>query len=190
MPSSIVKWMAVGLTGCLAALCLIFLSLWWLSGPRKPRNSDLERRFTEQRSDFEELVAMMEADKQMTRVANNFLWKLDNAAWPRPESEWGITRARWNNYKDLFRKVGSEDGTVRQEKSSDVEIIIHSWGMVTSGGSISFLHCGQPAGSFQHTVVPCFEKATVNEGSKDNTSGEAYRFKRLDRDWFIYEESD
>jgi hypothetical protein len=142
------------------------------------------------RADLEQIVGMMETDKQMSRIANDFLWRQDTVAWPRPESEWGITQARWNSYKQLFGKVGSENGAVRAEKSSDVEIMIHSWGIVPSGGNVSFLHCGQPAGEFRHTVAPCYAKATENEGSKDNTSGDAYRFKRLDKDWFIYEESD
>jgi hypothetical protein len=81
---------------------------------------------------------MMEANKQMSRVANDFLWRQDNYGWPRPEPEWGITQARWNSYKELFRKVGSEDGTVHDEKSSDVEIIIHSWGIVPAGGKRQF----------------------------------------------------
>jgi hypothetical protein len=62
-------------------------------------------------------------------------------------------------------------------------------GLCRLGGSVSFVHCGQPAGELQHTALPCFAKATEKEGSKDKTNGDAYRFKRLNKDWFIYEES-
>ena len=180
----------LGLACVVAFLMLLVVGLWMQSGPHKPSDLDPEGRFAAHRAELEQIVGMMETDKQMSRIANDFLWRQDTVAWPRPESEWGITQARWNRYKQLFGRVGSENGAVRAEKSSDVEIMIHSWGIVPSGGSISFLHCGEPAGSFRHTVVPCFEKPTANEGNKDNTSGEAYRFKRLDKDWFIYEESD
>jgi hypothetical protein len=168
---------------------LLVIGLWMLAGPHKPSDSDIEGRFATHRAELEQIVGMMETDKQMSRIANDFLWKQDNAGWPRPESEWGITRARWNSYKELFRKVGSENGAVRAEKSSDVEIMIHSWGIVPSGGSISFIHCGNPVDGFEDTAIPCSAKAKENEGSKDNTSGDAYRFKRLDQDWFIYEKS-
>ena len=166
----------LGLACLFALLMLLVVGLWVLAGPHKPSDSDLESRFAAHRAELEQIVGMMETDKQMSRIANDFLWKQDTVAWPRPKSEWGITQVRWSGYKELFRKVGSENGAVRPEKSSDVEIIIHSWGIVPSGGSISFVHCGQPADEFHHTAIPCSAKATVDEGSKDNTSGEAYRF--------------
>lgn len=186
---SILMRIGLGLVGLFAFLMLLVVGLWMLTDPRKPKDSELEKRFTVNRADLEQIVGMMETDKQMSRITNDFLWRQDNVAWPRPESEWGITQARWNRYKQLFGKVGSENGAVRAEKSSDVEIMIHSWGIVPSGGSMSLLHCGQPAGEFRHTAAPCYAKATENEESKDNSSGDAYHFKRLDKDWFIYEES-
>ena len=189
MLPSILKRIGLGLATLVVLAMVPLVGLWWVIGPHKPSDSDLESRFLAHRAELEELVGMMETDKQMSRIANDFLWRQDTVAWPRPESEWGITQARWNSYMQLFGKVGSENGAVRTEKSSNVEIIVHSWGIVPAGGSISFVRCGQPAGELRHTVIPCFAKATDDEGSKDDADDDAYRFKRLDTDWFIYEES-
>ncbi len=91
MPLSILKRVGLGLATLLALAMVLLLGLWWVTGPHKPSDSDLESRFAAHRAELEELVAMMEADKQMSRVANDFLWRQDNYGWPRPEPEWGIT---------------------------------------------------------------------------------------------------
>jgi hypothetical protein len=65
---------------------------------------------------LDRLVEMMDEDWQMARIAPDFTWRQDILAWPRPESEWGISKGRWDDYRSMFRKVGAKDGTTRRQK--------------------------------------------------------------------------
>jgi hypothetical protein len=171
---------------CVGILVVIWL-LWWGCGPHQPSDASLERRFNRERPELEHLVRMVDEDWNMARIAPGFTWRQDNVAWPRPESEWGISRERWDEYKKLFGQLELRDGITRGEKSSDVLLDIWSWGIVPSGISVSYLHCGQPRNGYAHTEPPCIEKK--DSGRAEDTHRNAYRYKRIDQNWYIYEES-
>jgi hypothetical protein len=44
--------------------------------------------------------------------------------------------------------------------------MIHSWGIVPSGGSISFIHCGNPVDGLEHTAIPCSAKVKRTKEAK------------------------
>jgi hypothetical protein len=128
----------------LAVFVLLLVSLWWACSPHQPSDAELVRQFKMHRTDLDHLVEMMNEDWQMSRIAPDFTWRQDNLAWPRPESEWGITKDRWDDCRSMFRKVGAKGGTTRRQKSSDIIIDIWSWGIVPAGIGVAYLHCGQP----------------------------------------------
>ena len=128
--------------GLLIVCFAVFSSLWWGYGPYQPNDFLLEWQFNRQKTNLERLVSMMNEDRQMTRIAYDFTWKRDNAGWPRPESEWGISKQRWDDYRRLFSQAGVKNGTVRAENSSDVQLIVWDWGLSVGGTSIGFLYCG------------------------------------------------
>ncbi len=74
----ILKRIGFGLA-TLFALAMVFLGgLWWVTGPHMPSDSDLEGRFATHRAELEQLVGMMETDKQMSRIADDFLRRQDD----------------------------------------------------------------------------------------------------------------
>ena len=116
---------------------LLCLSLFYCGCPAIPPSDVwLETRFKVQRHDLERIVAMSDQDPQMSRIAANFLWTQDKVAWPRPESEWGISEARWDDYRKLFKQAHFADGVIRG--GNDVKVIEWSWGIV-AGGSLSVI---------------------------------------------------
>jgi hypothetical protein len=161
--------------------------LWWGCGPHQPSDASLERRFNKERPEFERLVAMMDEDRNMSRIAPTFTWRQDTVAWPRPESEWGISNERWDDYKRLFSKTGLDDGVTRPDKSSDTLLHVWSWGIVPAGIGVSYLHCGPPRDGYLHTAVPCLQNKDSGRGEYD--PGDAYRYKKIAPDWYIFEES-
>jgi hypothetical protein len=171
---------------CFGTLAGISL-LWWGCKPHQPSDASLERRFDRERPEFERLVRMMEEDWNMSRIAPDFTWRQDNVAWPRPESEWGISNERWNDYKRLFSQTGLDDGITRPEKSSDTLLDVWSWGLVVGGRSVSYVHCGPPRDGSAHTVPPCLQDK--DSGRVEESPGDAYRFKKIAPDWYIFEES-
>jgi hypothetical protein len=170
---------------CIGVLAVIS-SLWWGCGPHRPDDALLEKQFSKQRRNFERLVKMMDEDSQMSRIAPDFTWRKDNLSWPRPESEWGISKQRWNDYKRMFAEVGLRDGTTRRENSSDILLVVWSSGIVPSGVSISFLYCDPPRNGFRHTEIPCTEK---KDSGRAEGNGNTYRYKEIAQDWYIIEES-
>lgn len=173
----------------LAAFVVLLMSLWWAISPHQPNDAELERQFKKHQTDLDHLVEMMDEDRQMSRIAADFTWRQDTAAWPRPESDWGISRARWDDYRGTFRKVGAKDGTTRRQKSSDVIINMWSWGLVPSGVGVGYLHCGQPRNGYAHTEEPCIENRDSGSGMHGQSKSYGYRYRRLAEDWYIYEES-
>ena len=132
---------------------------------------------------------MMDEDGGMSRIAPDFTWRQDSVAWPRPEPEWGISQKRWDVYRELFRKVGAEGGTIRREKSSDIVFFVWTWGIVPAGVSVGYLHCGQPRNGYLHTEEPCTENRDSGRGMHGHSTSYGYRYTKIDPEWYIYEES-
>jgi hypothetical protein len=65
------------------------------------------------RAALERLVEMMDEDSQIIRVDSNFIGRRDNGAWPRRESEWGISAQRWGDYRKIFGQTSFKEGTSR-----------------------------------------------------------------------------
>jgi hypothetical protein len=125
----------------------------------------------------------------MSRLAPDFTWSQDNVAWPRPEAEWGIPKARWDNYRNVFLAIGAKDGTTRREKSSDIIIDVWSCGIAPAGVDVGSLHCGQPRNGYVHTEEPCIQKQDSGKGMHGQSTSYGYRYRKIDEDWYIYEES-
>jgi hypothetical protein len=83
-----------------------------------PSDQKLVRQFYKKRPDLERLVSMLADDSRMTRIAPDFLWTEDSVAWPRPESQWGISRARWDEYKSSAPFAQSRTRLVRNGEST------------------------------------------------------------------------
>ena len=177
----------LGLVG--VGIIIVILILWWWVAPHEPSDQTLEKSFYRKRPDLERLVAMMEEDSRMTRVASEFLWTQESFSWPRPESEWGISRARWNEYRKLFDRAGIEKGAARRGRSEDVFLIVYSWGIVPSGFSVGYLHCGLRDHGGVHAEPACNEKKDSGSGMYPPSTSYGFRYRRITDDWFILEDS-
>lgn len=89
---------ALGLGLSVVAALLLFVT------PRPyPSDQALRARFFAHRADFERLLAMVNEDSRLTRIAPDFTWLDDNVAWARKDV--GISESRWNEYRRLLRKL-------------------------------------------------------------------------------------
>jgi len=129
---------------------------------------------------------MSDEDPQMSRIATDFLWKKDNVGWPRPQSEWGISQQRWDEYKKIFKRADFDDGVTRW--GNDVKVGVWSWGIVPAGTSISYLHCGAPSRDSISQDPACTEREETGTGKYGNSSSYGYRYKKLTDGWYILEE--
>ena len=109
-----------------------------LADLRRPFPTDVEltKRLKDHREDFEQLVAMARADKELVRIAPDFTWTTSSVAWPRPASELGFTTQRWDQYRVLFKKLGLEAGILRPpDHRDDVYLLVQTKGLII-GGSV------------------------------------------------------
>jgi hypothetical protein len=175
---------------CFAGIAVLSgISLLWLGCGVAPSDESLEKRFHQQRVALEHLVAMMNEDSQIIRVSPNFIGKRDNGAWPRPESEWGISAQRWDDYKRLFGQTGFKEGTSRAIESADVLVLVYTEGLVTSGSATSYLHCGPKTDRQTYVEPPCAERKASGSGMYGSSTSYGYRYKKLTEDWYIYQQS-
>jgi hypothetical protein len=151
-----------------------------------PSDAALNREFKQHRSELETLVSMANTDLLVSRVADDFTWRKDSVAWPRPESEWGITKERWNQYRRLFRNVGLTAG-LNKDDHGNIYFISHTEGSVVSGASKGFVYCEKTVLS-EGGYLPCAEQHEY--GKRNEAKGEGSEYRRLAEHWFIYSEWD
>jgi len=152
-----------------------------------PSDEALAKKFYQYRGDLESLSSMAHADSNLSRIADDFIWRWNTVAWPRPESEWGITAARWNEYRKLFRKLGLRGG-VEKDSEGNLYFISHTEGSVVSGMSKGFVHCEKMSLSgttvAHNHYLPCTEKG--ESGKVEDAKGHGSEYRRLYDDWYIF----
>ena len=99
-----------------------------------PSDDTLLRNFQEHEADFALLARMASEDSRVVRIAYDFTWLEDNAGWPRPESELGFSRQRWDEYRRLFRKLDLEAGLLNHQP--DIILFLASTKGLMTGGSM------------------------------------------------------
>jgi hypothetical protein len=179
----IAVWKVVGVS--LLGMFVLAMVLMWSCAA--PSDASLTRRFQHHRSELETLVRMSQEDADVTRVADSFTRVKDDWSWPRPESKWGITPERWEQYRLLFSNAGIGAG-LQKDEAGNVYFIVHTEGFVTHGAEKGFVYCGR-SGSPDNVFLPCAEqRAGGQRGQHDGYEGNAYR--RLTDNWYIFENWD
>ena len=147
-----------------------------------PSDDALTRQFNQQRGNLETLVSMAQKDSLIGRVADDFIWRQDSVAWPRPELEWGITKERWNEYRTLFQRVGLSAG-LNKDSQGNIYFISHTEGSVVSGASTGFVYC-EKTGISGSAFLPCTEQR--DSGKQESPKGKGAEYHRLAEHWYIY----
>lgn len=167
----------------LLGLVLLVLLLMWSCAA--PSDASLDRQFLRHHSDFDALSRMSQEDVNVVRVADDFTRLKNDWSWPRPESCWGITAARWNEYRRLFKAAGVSTGWEKDELGN-VYFIAHTHGLSIGGGSKGLVRCFS-SGDPEKTFPPCTERKEKGQ-SKNDTNSDGYSYRRIGPDWYIFEE--
>jgi hypothetical protein len=163
----------------LAAGC----DLLW-SGAHPP-DAALIRNFREHEADFKRLLAMSNEDAKVIRIAYDFTRLENNWSWPRPESELGFSRQRWDEYRALFAKLGLEAGLERAagDDGAAVYLTASALGLGISGSSKGYLYM---------TTAPEPLLDSLNDDDvrrhyqQDKTRRPAALYKRIDGNWYLF----
>ncbi len=122
---------------------------------------------------------MSKEDAHVVRVAPDFTWLDTTAQWPRPDSQLGFTRERWDEYRRLFKKTGVESGFYRPEDNGRRNILflpIEATGMVTGGIEQGYAYTEvEPS-----PLVDSLEHLSIDVKSLQPV------FKKLRGNWYLY----
>jgi hypothetical protein len=145
-----------------------------------PTDAELSQRLADHRKEFEQLVAMAKADKELIRIAPDFTVTTTSAAWPRPISELGFTPQRWDEYRHLFQTLGLEAGILRPpDHRDDVYFLVQTKGLVTGGSEKGYAYS-------EMALQPRCESLDKPEAIRDTE----ICFKPLGGNWYLYLEQD
>lgn len=169
----------------IASLTAVLIALWTSRRAKPPSDAEMGKLFSEHRRDYERLTEMLREDAGIAIVTRDFIGRTDTRQWPRPESEWGITRRRWGEYRELFRKAGVRDGAVRDAASGETMLLAWTWGQPVPIIIKSFVRCDPPQPGFQYQLPPCIEG---QPGGMKDEGVRGHRYRRLDEGWYLFEE--
>jgi hypothetical protein len=149
---------------------------------RFPSDAALRARFDAHRIDFERLVAMASEDKHLTRIAPDFTWLDDDVSWPRKDV--GISEARWNEYRQLFQRVGAKVGISRSEDSPAIFISIFTQGIVPSGSEKGLVYSRTPL----TPVLKSLDERIPDELRDGPDRSHVLVYRPIEDHWYIYYE--
>jgi len=177
--------LSTGLLGLLRPSCAAEPGAPPVVGGNQPTDESLDWQFSRQKSNLEHMAIMIFEDSNMTRIAPDFTWTRDSQDWPRPRSEWGISKKRWDEYKRMFTNSGVTQGIRRPENSSDVQFIAWERNIILARKSVGFIFCGHAGAEYEHKALPCREEKDSGEKKEGHSE---LRYRKIAPDWYVYEE--
>lgn len=146
--------------------------------PDNAHLSDFEllQNFQAHEKDFEKLASMATEDVKVVRIAHDFTWLDDNLSWPRPESQIGFSKQRWDRYRSLFNKVGLKAGINRTENDPHTIFFMASTkGLAPGGSEKGYAYTSKEP-------VNLVESLDRTYNIQNNTP----IFRKIKSDWYLY----
>jgi hypothetical protein len=176
----VVAWLGL-MAGSVVVVFVSALALLLVSCT-PPSIESLARRFPAERQDLETIIRMSDQDSGLSVIDAKWLEVRDGTQFSVFDQKSGITQARWDEYRRIFRQNEITQGIRRFQVNGDAFIIVKSEGILDNGYSNGFLYCGTGPG---HSYPPCSSKQ--ERGNHPYAEGdEAYSFIRLSDRWYAF----
>jgi hypothetical protein len=145
-----------------------------------PSDDELIHNFQKYEADFNKLVSMSNEDSTVVRIAPDFTRLENNWRWPRPESELGFSKQRWDEYRALFDKLGLDSGISRESDSHGTVIFLtaSSKGMTFRGSSKGYAYSEQE-------LSPVFDSLNQNPVEPQKRSKHGVAYKKIKEHWYL-----
>ncbi len=145
-----------------------------------PSDDNLIRNFQRNDADFNRLVSMSNEDSKVIRIANDFTRLENNWAWPRPDSELGFSKQRWDEYRALFSKLGLESGLSREidSKGPVIYLTAFSKGMVNRGSSKGYAYS-------EHDLSPVFDSLDKKPVELSKRQEHDVVYRQIKPHWYL-----
>ncbi len=145
-----------------------------------PSDEELIRNFQKHEADFNKLVGMSNEDSKVIRIAPEFTRLKDNWAWPRPDSELGFSRQRWEEYKTLFHVLGLKSGLSR-EPSLEGAIIF----MTSSSKGMTFRGSSKGYAYSDREITPLLNSLDEDQSKLAKQRKHGVVYKRISDRWYL-----
>lgn len=157
-----------------AKLLIIILFLLSLSCHSAKDISDDEmiKHFQNNEADFERLRQMVITDSEIMRIDYDFTWLKDDVTFPRPKSDKDLSEQRWDEYREVFKKLKLDNGIVNYESK---KIIFFSV------GAKDYMYASEePSPLLDSLDQPNFNRPEF-EGKSSKTL-----YRKLKGNWYLY----
>lgn len=168
-----------------AIMFLSIASVWACTALVSDKFSDKEMSdlFIKNQNDFDTLAKMSDSEDNVVRVADAFTRTKKSWAWPRPESEWGISQARWDEYKLLFNRLGIKGGMDRAQ-IGDSDVWATYFVMRACG---HFSGCNDREKGYVHSTSQPQPLVESIDNIPPAMRREDHLYMQIAPDWYIYE---
>src|SRR5262245_61430813 len=158
---------------------VIFVGCSLFEDSPHPTDDALIANFQRHEADFDLLARMSQEDSNLVRIAPDFTWTRESAAWPRPESELGFSRPRWGEYRSLFRKLGLTSGLLNYQPDL-ILCLASTKGLVTGGSSKGYAYSAKEP----LLIVDSLDNYSFKDSIKDIN----IVYRKLKGNWYLYYE--
>lgn len=139
-----------------------------------PNDAYFERIFRENRKHFEALIVMSQEDSKVTRISYDFTHVAGKGS-SSDTGDIGFSSKRWDEYKDLFDRLGLEDG-INREDDGTIAFLAFTKGLGVSGLVKGYLY----------SKVGRNCNAASLDGDDLSQGEKRVICKRIDNDWYLY----
>jgi hypothetical protein len=136
---------------------------------KHPSDQVLLSDFQNHKTEFNHLLEMFLADKQMSRVSYRFT---------RPEnpSEVGVSEQRLQEYRDLFSKLDLSDGMEGNKNKDMVWFYASMFGVSVASSSKGFAYVSKPPESVVDSL----------DGYRSPNGQACTVFRHIEGNWYLY----
>lgn len=142
-----------------------------------PSDALLAEDFYKHEAELDRLAQMAIEDADMIRIAPDFTHHEKSADAFASKAEYGFSDERWNEYKQLFIRIGKNNGILNYQPDQ-MFVLSSSRGLVTGGSSKGIAYSPKEPS-------PLFESLENVEFSNSNKSIN-YAYKRLKGNWYLF----
>ena len=169
---------------CVVSLALLAVACDpFNSNAKHPSDTALIQRFQKNEGTFNKLARMSTEDSKVIRIADTFTRLDTNWAWPRPDSQLGFSKERWNEYLARFKQLGLDSGISRETNAGSAVVFItaSSKGMTLRGSSKGYAYSEQ-------SLSPVFDTLDDTPFDPKSRAEHGVAFKPIKGHWYLYYE--
>jgi hypothetical protein len=151
-----------------------------------PTDATLIEDFPSKEPDLNKILQMSNQDAKVIRIAYDFTRLENNWGWPRPESELGFSRQRWDEYRALFRKLDLPVGIERADQKDGVFVYfpVSTRGLGNGNGS------GKGYAYLERELSPLLDslddESVRQFYERERPKNSVTLYRKLKGNWYLY----